>query len=268
LGAGWLRSALAMVGLCIGVRRRRPRRAALLLGTIVVLAAGLSLGLNLAIGSWQPWQSLVAIVPGLVQVRSVYRFAAFVQMGIVLLAALALDSLMSWGRVSLRHSTWRVALTPSLTVLALATLFEIWPNRYLLSGAPDPRAHREWIEFVGKRLSPGRTIVCLPLPPGHLVQDFTPTTRWMYLQTFHGMPLLNGYSGFFPESDVRLRMSENSRLPLLAEVGVQYVVVFEGGDPAEMLRLSATEEKSLRLALNVPDVATVYELQVDDTLRP
>ncbi|MCA9053332.1 MAG: hypothetical protein KDA75_05820, partial [Planctomycetaceae bacterium] len=63
LGAGWLRSALAMVGLCIGVRRRRPRRAALLLGTIVVLAAGLSLGLNLAIGSWQPWQSLVAIVP-------------------------------------------------------------------------------------------------------------------------------------------------------------------------------------------------------------
>jgi hypothetical protein len=67
--------------------------------------------------------------------------------------------------------------------------------------------------------------------------------RFAYLSTFHWMPLLNGYSGFYPPSYLR-RLARLARFPDEASVAalkrenVRYVVVHEDGYPAgERLRI-------------------------------
>lgn len=65
---------------------------------------------------------------------------------------------------------------------------------------------------------------------GDHVGDFESTAQWMYLGTFHGVPLVNGYSGFFPPRYFEIRdalrttpLSEDA-LRLLAESDVEFIV--------------------------------------------
>ena len=48
-------------------------------------------------------------------------------------------------------------------------------------------------------------IVCLPFPTGYTVNNYAATAVWMYWSTFHRHPLVNGYSGFFPQSFLELK---------------------------------------------------------------
>jgi hypothetical protein len=82
------------------------------------MAVLLSLGTRLVIGTWQPWWTLAKIIPGLAQVRNVYRFAYFFQLVIVLLGSLGLWRL--YLRCERRQSRITVRGRVGFAVLAIA----------------------------------------------------------------------------------------------------------------------------------------------------
>ncbi len=231
LSPGWVKLLLAAVGLAYGLRRRRWRRWTLFLAITGGAAFLLSLGTNLKLGPWTPWETLVDTVPGFAQVRNAYRFAYFVQMVIVLLAATGMGALVvlrrGWGTSSIARR-WSGT---GLLLLGLAAIFEVRPYPVRLVDVPDAAAHAGWIEFVTQNIAPGRTLLCLPMSAGSKAADFEVTTQWMYLATYHGLPLVNGYSGFFPASYFELQDLVNDSFPdeaslrELLQRHVQFVVV-------------------------------------------
>ena len=66
----------------------------------------------------------------------------------------------------------------------------------------------------------------MPLPdtlPGH-------EPRYAYMSTFHWMPLLNGYSGYYPPSYLAMltglrHFPDDGALALLRQRGARYVIV-------------------------------------------
>lgn len=231
LSPGWIKTGLAVVGLVFGMGRRRWRRWTVFLLVTAGLAFLLSLGPNLNIGRWHPWWTLTGNVPGLSQVRNVFRFAFFVQMAAVVFASQGLYGLSLISRRFCVNSRCRFVATVLLTFLGLAGIFEVVPATPPLAVVPDRAANARWIGFVRDATLPGGAIACLPFAAGDRVDQFEVTARWMYFATFHQAPLVDGYSGFFPPEYFELRAALNLR-PLsedafkrLAEAGVELVVV-------------------------------------------
>lgn len=95
--------------------------------------------------------------------------------------------------------------------------------------------------------------------------------RFMYMSTFHWMPLVNGYSGFFPPSYLE-RLEKLATFPdsqsvaVLRNDGVSYVVVHADGYPpgAREMIVERLLQLGLRHLANFDDgfsVATVMELR-------
>lgn len=229
LSPGWIKLILAGAGAAYGLRRRRWRRWTAFLSVMLALAFLLSLGTNLHIGSWVPWQSLTRICPGLAQVRNVFRFAFFVQMIVVLLAAQALHVLFL-SRCGARLG-WARAVRVLASLLGIAALVETLPSAPHVANVPDAGANAGWIAFVRENTPPGQAIACLPFATADSVAGYEPTTRWMYFGTFHGVPLVNGYSGFFPSGHFRIRAAVNTALlseatlRRLYEAGARFLVI-------------------------------------------
>lgn len=236
LSPGWIRMGLAVVGVLLAMRYRRQRRAVVLLAVFGCWAMFWSFGMNLTIGGWQPWLTLTDWLPGFSQVRSVYRFAYFGQLSVILLAAFGLDRLsrcrVAQGRT--RRSYWLLCCV--FVALCALVAFEVPPVPVGLAVVPDVSAERPWIAFLQEHTPDGRAIVCLPFAEGYTAKKLECTGRWMLYGTRHGVPMVNGYSGFFPKSWFRMveALKEDpfteSALKILAEAGVEYVVV----DPALM----------------------------------
>jgi hypothetical protein len=235
---GILKYAFAGVGLLMGLCRRRSRRVTLFLAVFGAFGFALSLGTNLMVGTWRPWWTIAEFVPGASQVRNVFRFAFFVQMVVVLLAALGVSSLWSLVRAlrcRLAASLFRrmVVRGGSLLVLAggVAALIEVLPPPMKAGFAPNPVPQRDWINFLRASTPPGRAIACVPFSTGNQVQNFQATLWWMYLSTEHGVPLVNGYSGFFPREYFELRKQVNEQFPAervlrrFDEAGVEFVLI-------------------------------------------
>lgn len=89
LSQGLLKLGLAVLGAVLGLWRRRTRRFTLFLVAMITVSFLLSLGTNLRVGDWQLWPVLLKYVPGIGQVRNVFRFAYFTQIAIVILATQA-----------------------------------------------------------------------------------------------------------------------------------------------------------------------------------
>ena len=66
-----------------------------------------------------------------------------------------------------------------------------------------PDRDTPWITWLDDH--PGGAVVALPPAPGHDEEDFEATTAAMVQSLEHGHPLVNGYSGFFPDRDEGLR---------------------------------------------------------------
>lgn len=234
LSPGWLKVGGALAGTVWGLRRRRLRRwTAFLLG-VAATSFLLSLGPHLQVAGWSPWDAVARIVPGMGQVRSVFRFGLFTQIAVVLLAAQALQA-VTWIALRFVRSTrtglvrWSVPL--AILLIGAAFVFEVPPVAVRLVELPRAPAEDAWIEFVRTRTPAGKGIVCLPVPIENRVAAFDETARWMYFGTFHGVPLLNGYSGFFPDEDFARREILTREFPgelglrLLAGLGIEFVVV-------------------------------------------
>jgi hypothetical protein len=223
LGIGWGQFALAIAGIMFGITRRRRRRSTLFFAATAIMAFLLSLGPHLAIGDWQPWSTIASVVPGFGQVRSVFRFAFFVQLSLILLAVTGVHGVDCLLRLMphksappllsvLGRRTIRRCVVAGLTLLVA---FEVIPKTHQVAGTPDVTKNLEWINFVRDNTPPGKSIACLPFAPGNTVAEFDLTARWMYYGTWHGVPLVNGYSGFFPKSYFALRERVGTSFPEL-----------------------------------------------------
>ncbi len=272
LSPGWLKMGLALVGMIYGLTRRRWWRWTIFLLLTGAVAFALSLGTNLRIGAWMPWETLMHVVPGFSQVRNASRFAFFVQMVVVLLAALGM-----WGLVLLRRRCFRSRVLRRLSgvalcLLGLAAVFEVRPYSVELTQVPDVRSHAGWMDFVTDNISPGRSLACLPMPPGDKAADFEDTTRWMYLGTYHGLPLVNGYSGFFPLSYFEIQDLVNASFPdeesigQLLNRGVEFVVVRQSDVPWEPASRTF-DSTTLALVYEGPSGINVYRVSRFDAAK-
>lgn len=286
LSPGTLKYALALIGIGFGLARRRWRRWTLFLIVTGCLAFALSLGANLNLFGWKVWETLTEFVPGFSQVRSVFRFAWFVQMTAILLAAQGLHWLVVMGNLLHRHrDSDRVkALRANLEFLARlflrgrdrrkierrsyigirATLFclgalliiETLPKRVELAATPDLENHSGWLEFLRDETQSGKVILCLPMAASNNVSDFEVTTRWMFFQTAHGKAIINGYSGFFPKHYFENRRAvwsgalTGETLILLAEQDVDLIVAD---------RRTCPRSDFERALLETPGVVRVFE---------
>lgn len=198
---GWVKLLLAAVGLAVGWRRSRLRPWTLFLGLTALTAGLLAMGPHLKFDGIVPWWWLTDWVPGLKLVRSVFRFTYFLQIAVVLLAAIGLQQLMVFTRC--RWS--RAAALGVAGLVGVAALVELPVPRPLVAGMPKLSRHEQWTGYLKQHVPPGSGIACLPFASSPQARDFDVTVRWMYYGTLHGVPMVNGYSGFFPDDYLELR---------------------------------------------------------------
>jgi hypothetical protein len=272
---GWLKCLAAVIGLGWGIWDRRSRRWVLFLGLTAGAALAMSLGKNLTIRNWSVWDQLCRIVPGLGHVRSPYRFANYFQLAIALLAMEALRiawirdrarriRLAIWAPVTFREKMGRSLGRWLIGGAALAMMLEVLPFPMEVWNISQNRLGMPWVEYVRRETPPGRGILCLPFASGYQLDDFGLTAKWMYQGTFHGVPLVNGYSGFFPveETDLRGELQDHAltidRLIQLQEEGVEFVVMSMPHSPRPLP--AATETLAIEKVFSDPSGVEVYRL--------
>ncbi|HBE66682.1 MAG TPA: hypothetical protein DDW52_00905 [Planctomycetaceae bacterium] len=186
-----------------------PPFAVFLLGGICLLSFAFSFGANLQWRQYNIWEILCSKLPGFAGIRSPFRFAYFVQLTTILLAVIGLERLRArvYAQTAANfRSSWFFYI-----LLASATAFETIPNRSQL--CYPPVRSMSWHDYVADNVPKGQAIVCLPVASDGTEQSQERETRWMMHATLHGVPILNGYSGFTPKhyADVRrqLRSPEN-----------------------------------------------------------
>ena len=240
MSPGWEKVLLAAVGLVVGWRRGR-RSFTTMLTLLVGVSFVLSLGLNFDLFGWKPWLTISKHVPGFGQIRSVFRFGYFAQVGVVLLAAVGVDGLwsllsrwrdrVSWSAGAGRLWRWSCrGFQGAVLIFGLLATLDPWPPSPLMGVVPDLEITEPWVNHLANAADRSAAI-CLPMAGGDDVRDYEITAEWMFLGTYHGLPLVNGYSGFFPPAyfATRNRMltegMTSEELDTLVSAGVRWIIV-------------------------------------------
>jgi len=164
-----------------------------------------------------PFQILHALVPGYAQIRVPSRFAMFVRLAMALLSAYGLSVLFPFFRPR-RTSVVAALLALLLPLEHLSTPLPTWP---ISSGREIPEAYR-WLAS-----QKGAAILEYPPNPPRLRRE---ESFWMHFSTAHWLPMVNGYTTFYPPFfnflyDRLLEDLPGDRsLRLLRALGVEYVV--------------------------------------------
>lgn len=221
LNPGWLRITLAILTAGLIVLARDRRETILLLFGLVVSSVVLSFGANLVIGKFNCWFWMTEHMPFLSLVRSVYRFGYVSQLAVILLAVIGADQLP---KMVPRLPNSGILSGKFFFLLKLVFLsiiiFEVPKSDFRLISIPSQLREQSWVDYLiehGER-SP---ILCLPMTQGYGEFALESEARWMLYATEHGCALVNGYSGFFPETWYD-HVSKFSK-PLLASHDVQYL---------------------------------------------
>lgn len=196
---GSLKLALALIGVAWGLAQRRWRRWAAFLLTGALLASLLSALPRLALGDVSPYRALRDWVPGLAQMRAYWRFIAVAQLCVALSAALGIQALLELARTRFGRTSETLLAGLALALGLLASV-ELWPPRQHLARAPDLASWHAVHAWLREHVEPETALLHLPLPRSMRAPDLEETSRWMYLMAGHGLPMANGYSGFFPSS--------------------------------------------------------------------
>jgi hypothetical protein len=222
LAAAGVWSQLVRQGLA---SKLRARRFFVWCGVCLVTALVLSFGARWAIAGVRPYELVVErYVPGFGNARSPYRFAAFVQIFLILFAGAGLEVLRC---VTFARRPSRARDLLLMAAVALAFL-EVLPLGARLERFPVEALHADWIEFLSE--NPGGAVAMVPPALSGNAKAFEPTTLAMLQGLRHGHPLLNGYSGFFPAAadavvDALKKFPDVRSKRLLARVPVRFVVV-------------------------------------------
>lgn len=221
LWPGFLLTGLAAWGAFQGLGKPATRRLASCFLAAGCLTLLLSFGLHLSLGGWQPYDAIRWLIPGMENLRSPFRFAVCVQVFLVFLGAIALDSLL-------------VRKRPALALLLVAlALLELAPRPARLIGIPS-------LPATSPLLSPAAFI---PFAQGDKSRDYFDTVAAMCLLLPSGVRLLNGYSGYFPQLNRQLKQAladfpTEEGISVLQALGVRSLLVkAEALDVAQRQRL-------------------------------
>lgn len=268
---GWIKMLLAIVGLISGIITKQRRQWILFLFMTGLFAFFLSLGPSFHIGELNPWQLLSRHSPGMSQVRSAYRFAWFVQIAV---AFLAIEGLRGLFQFYVRYKSRRsLQLSLGFLLLILSILFvgETWPEKTVRADIPAFDKNEKWIEYLRTNKSQQAAIACFPFANGKLVNDFEKTTRWMCYGLKHETPMVNGYSGFFPEEYLRIaKLFENhdtevAGIERLSELGVSHLVVSQQYSTSDvMLRLKSPRYSLEHVFADQSAAVDIYRLDVTE----
>lgn len=199
---GVLLLGLAVVGAGRGWRAPATRLWVGVLGTMVLGGGLLALGLNLSLGGWQPFTTLRALLPGLAELRSPFRYVVIMQIALPILAALGLAALAA------RVGRWGVAAILGLGLLAgLENLAIPAP----LTAVPISPA-TAWTHWLRDQPA-GTTVAHIPFPAGVHVSDYEIDAWRMYAQIDHHQPLANGYSSYFPPNYTQFQAAMTTQFP-------------------------------------------------------
>lgn len=246
LGSGMLKLFAAGVGVVLGLALTGRRRWTLFAVTFAGLAFWYSLGPQFELWSISPYAVLRDHVPGFAQIRSPFRFAVFVQLGIVWLTATTIDALVPrlWSR---RWMVLQVMGGLSAVGLACVTVAETRPPIQPLYSPPATRPLPQWVEFLREETPADAVVVCLPMVMGTTVVDYETETVWMYWSMFHQRRLVNGYSGYFPKEYVAAKDGlfhfPKQGVPELLKSGAGFAVVRRDFEVQETIEQSPATQR-------------------------
>jgi hypothetical protein len=213
---GILVLGLAAVGLAFGACNRTLRDWTVFLTASVAMSALLAVALNVELAGWHPFATVRAIIPGMGELRSPTRATTILQLSLVVLATIGLAAL--WSRVPRRLAM----LVVLLGVLAAAENLAI-PLRL----TPVPLStHTAWADWL-RAQGPDTVVAHVPFPPGLHVSDYEVEALRMFAQIDHQKPIVNGYSGNFPQ--VR------SSLGVVVPIYTQFQLAIAQQFPSEQL---------------------------------
>lgn len=209
----------------------RPRRLVVAYFVLLAAAFELSLGTN---GAVYPF--LLDHLGTLHGLRSSSRFGIISLCAVAVLAAFGMREIQQ--RLTGRSPV--VATAAVVLVLGLMTLDYRNARMYWVDVAPDPPDERN-VYATLRALGPG-VVFELPAPKLHSMPGYDPW--YAYWSRHHWHPLLNGYSGYYPDQYVETlvrteQFPDDSSIAYLEQLGVRYLVVhrrhFE--DDAEFVTL-------------------------------
>ncbi|HUQ72621.1 MAG TPA: hypothetical protein VM165_24040 [Planctomycetaceae bacterium] len=271
LGPGWVKLLTAGLGAMLGLAFPSRRRWTLLALTLGVLALFYSLGPNAEFWNLSLYRGLRRFVPGLSQIRSPFRFAVFVQLAVGWLCAECLHGSHPrhwWPRWAERCGRCRtlcagLAWLPML-LLSGALVAETLPTQQALYPLAVSEDLPLWVTFLRDETPPGVPVICLPVAKGSSVYDYAIEARWMAWTMSHQRPLLNGYSGYFPDSYISLNAEldhfPQQGVPRLGEMGARYAVVDRSiATVRQLARHPATKDWEW-LFTDVPAGIDIYRL--------
>ena len=239
-------SLLALAGAALSLKAGRGRRLVLCFAAFSALAFLLSFGPRAGLFGFSPYEWLREVYPGFSQMRSSFRLAAFMQVGLLALAAIGLQLL--WDR---RGRAGRV-LAVALTVLALA---EVLPPPQRFSPGREEVYSPAWVERL-RQLPPG-PVAYLPPSPSGRAAHFEPVLVAMLRGLEFDKPLLNGFSGYFPdhhrEFRRRLRKPTSADIEYLQGRGARYLLL-DLGRASPGLRGLLRRKGSLELLFETGEV--------------
>jgi hypothetical protein len=276
---GTTRLALAIAGLIWALTVPRMRRWGLFLGAGVLVAYAMSLGPNLQLLGIKPWAVAAEMVPGYSKVRSLSRWAAFVQLFTFLLAAFGLQSLVDQllgrppqgsdgGESPARGRRWGT-LYASLVVLSALAALEIVPPSQRLVDVPRVDDSLSWANWVRDETPASSVLAILPIGLGGKVEDYEVETTRMLLGARFERPMVNGYSSYFPEPFRTLKKKmkdfpDTTSVRALQDLGVTHVVVDQATFPEQMvLNYPAVAEALTTVFRDDEAGMTVYVLRPD-----
>jgi len=154
------------------------------------------------------------------------------RLGILVLFLLAI--LAAHGYAALERLLDRRFRTLFAAAVCGVLMLEYWVAPLCLAPYPnDPPPLYAWLAR-----QPRGVVAEFPMPAQNALPGDDP--RYAYMSTFHWMPTLNGYSGFYPASyvDRLMRVSDfpGDRATLaLRRAGVTYVIVHQSAYPADQV---------------------------------
>lgn len=230
----------------------RRTTTTLIYGVGLLAAFELSLGAN---GTIYPL--LYYHAPGFSSLRAPARLGVFVLFFLGVLAAFG-------------HAALARRLTPRMTRVLSAAIWIVLLAEYCVAPLPlTPIPNTPPPLYAWLALQPPGVVAELPVPaPGALPGD---DARHSYMSTFHWRPLVNGYSGYYPESYLRLlerlRFPPGRSVEILRLTGVKYVIVhFASWNPEESIAAAKilTEDATVSIIGQFDDghgVAMVFRLE-------
>lgn len=207
---GILPLLLAVVGLLLYA----PSKEAIAYLVTLAIAFDMSFGLK-----GYTFSLLYDHVPAFDGLRAPARVGIFVMFFLGILAA--------YGHAAIERAVGRRLRTGLALVIPTALLLEYWVAPLPLVPYPTgPAPLHSWLAQ-----QPPGVVAEFPMPQLNELSGHEP--RFEYMSTYHWMPLVNGYSGYYPDSYInrleRLRkMPDDSALETLVAAGVRYVVIHTG----------------------------------------